>query len=59
MDNNELRTMICPYCGHQCQTESIGRVYCGPHGKGQGTTPAVQMVEITRNQDAALRGEGK
>lgn len=43
----DVRTMVCPYCGYTCQTRSIGAVYCGPHYASQGpnTYPAVRMLE--------------
>jgi hypothetical protein len=43
--DDDRRTMACPYCGYTCTDTGIGAVYCGPHGTGAGTTPAVRMVE--------------
>jgi hypothetical protein len=44
----EVREMVCPVCGYTCRTSSIGAVFCGPHGQGATTTPAVRMLERAR-----------
>jgi hypothetical protein len=46
-NDDDPREMICPYCGHICQTTSIGAVYCGPHVSSAdgNVSPAVQMRE--------------
>ena len=43
----EVRRMVCPYCGYECTTTSIGAVHCGPHISchGGNTYPAVRMIE--------------
>ena len=50
-EQEEVRTMIRPYCGYTCQTTGIGAIYCGPHGRGSSITPAVQMREERHNDD--------
>ena len=45
------RTMRCPVCGHEMQTECIGRLLCGPHWDGNGFIgPPVVMREIYSNE---------
>lgn len=44
-DNEEVRTMRCPFCGSRQKTGGIGRMYCGPHKVSDSYWPAVQMVE--------------
>jgi hypothetical protein len=43
--SEEVREMVCPVCGYTCRSYSIGTVFCGPHGQGTATTPAVRMME--------------
>jgi hypothetical protein len=43
---DDIRTMVCPYCGHEAKSSGIGAVYCGPHRDSKGNmTPAVRMRE--------------
>lgn len=59
-DDLQRRTMVCPYCGHTCQTTSIGAVYCGPHvaSFGPATHPAVRMVERPAHGETSCKTEG-
>ena len=46
--DDEIRTMVCPFCGHIFRTRSIGVVHCGPHvsADGKASWPAVQMLTV-------------
>jgi hypothetical protein len=47
---DELARLRCPFCAHECQTGSIGAVYCGPHKLNDGAYhPAVRMVRVKEN----------
>ena len=44
--SDDIRLVVCPFCGHVGTTTVIGSVFCGPHKIGKGKyLPAVRMRE--------------